>query len=298
MIRLLHAQFLALFFILSTSATTAKVTVTYFHNDVAGSPMVATDATGNVVWKESYKPYGEKQRNEPASRDGKNKIGFAGSPHDASTGLSYMGARYYNPVIGRFMGVDPVGFQEDNIHSFNRYAYANNNPYKFIDPDGRIAILAAVPAVISALTPIAYAIGTRIAMSSIYRFGMSMAAGEVGLVAPAAVTVGAGVAAKGAANFSRELQAADLGVKGTLQELKGTFALKDGVSSMRIDMIRGEIKNPLEVVGNMANTAKASGATSLRIEGTIANERLSDVLSRRYGLTSSGATDTITIPLR
>jgi RHS repeat-associated protein len=123
MIRLLHALFLALFFILGTSAATAKVTltVTYFHNDVAGSPMVATDAAGNVVWKEGYKPYGEKQRNEPASRDGKNKIGFAGSPHDASTGLSYMGARYYNPVIGRFMGVDPVGFQENNVHSFNRY---------------------------------------------------------------------------------------------------------------------------------------------------------------------------------
>jgi hypothetical protein len=95
------------------------------------------------------------------------------------------------------MGVDPVGFQEGNVHSFNRYAYANNNPYKFIDPDGRIAILAAVPAVISALTPVAYAIGTRIAMSSVYRFGMAMAAGEVGLVAPAGVAAG-GVAVKGA----------------------------------------------------------------------------------------------------
>lgn len=34
------------------------------------------------------------------------------------------------------MGIDPVGFQEDNIHSFNRYAYANDNPYRFVDPDG------------------------------------------------------------------------------------------------------------------------------------------------------------------
>jgi uncharacterized protein RhaS with RHS repeats len=53
-----------------------------------------------------------------------------------------MGARYYDPVIGRFMGVDPVGFQEGNVHSFNRYAYANNNPYKFVDRDGRHPILA------------------------------------------------------------------------------------------------------------------------------------------------------------
>jgi RHS repeat-associated protein len=99
--------------------------------------MVATDATGNVVWKESYRPYGDKLRKEPASGNNTNKIGYAGSPFDAGTGLSYMGARYYDPVIGRFMGIDPVGFQEDNVHSFNRYAYANNNPYKFVDRDGR-----------------------------------------------------------------------------------------------------------------------------------------------------------------
>jgi RHS repeat-associated protein len=219
MLRRVHALYVALlvalFFLLgfataSALAQPAGATATYFHNDISGSPMLATDAAGNVVWKESYRPYGQKLRDEPASRDGKNKIGFAGSPFDASTGLSYMGARYYDPVIGRFMGVDPVGFQENNVHSFNRYAYANNNPYKFIDPDGRIAILAAVPAAISALTPVAYAIGTRIAMSSVYRFGMSMAAGEVGLVAPAGVTVGAGVAAKSADGVKQALQKVNL----------------------------------------------------------------------------------------
>jgi uncharacterized protein RhaS with RHS repeats len=50
-----------------------------------------------------------------------------------------MGARYYHPVLGRFTGIDPVGYTEDNIHSHNRYTYANNNPYKFVDPDGREA---------------------------------------------------------------------------------------------------------------------------------------------------------------
>jgi hypothetical protein len=63
-------------------------------------------------------------------------------------------------------------------------------------------------------------------------------------------------------------------------------------------MIRGEVQNPLQVVGNMAEAAKASGATTLRIEGTIANERLYNVLQKRYGLMSSGATDSITIPLK
>jgi len=54
-----------------------------------------------------------------------------------NTGLVYMQARYYDPVIGRFYSNDPLGYR--GVHSFNRYAYANNNPYKYIDPDGREA---------------------------------------------------------------------------------------------------------------------------------------------------------------
>ena len=53
------------------------------------------------------------------------------------------------------MGIDPVGVDENNVHSHNRYAYANNNPYRFVDPDGRepvtltaLAVNAGVGAVI------------------------------------------------------------------------------------------------------------------------------------------------------
>jgi RHS repeat-associated protein len=59
---------------------------------------------------------------------------------DESTGLQYFGARYYDPAIGRFMGVDAVGFSESNLQSFNRFAYGNNNPYLFRDADGKFAI--------------------------------------------------------------------------------------------------------------------------------------------------------------
>ena len=52
-----------------------------------------------------------------------------------------MQARYYDPVIGRFYSNDPASFS--NIHNFNRYAYANNNPYKYTDPDGENAIAVA-----------------------------------------------------------------------------------------------------------------------------------------------------------
>ena len=67
----------------------------------------------------------------PASQQG-----YTGHVGD-NTGLVYMQARYYDPVIGRFYSNDPLGYR--GVHSFNRYAYANNNPYKYIDPDGRDA---------------------------------------------------------------------------------------------------------------------------------------------------------------
>ncbi len=118
----------------------ATSTVTYFHNDISGTPQIATDATGAVVWKESYQPFGGKIVNAPASAD--NKIWFADKPYDATSGLSYFGARYYDPVSGRFMGIDPNQADFTSPHSFNRYAYGNNNPYKYVDEDGKSAALA------------------------------------------------------------------------------------------------------------------------------------------------------------
>jgi len=110
-------------------------TITYFHNDLAGSPMVATNQDGQVIWRESYRPYGERLVNSAAASG--NAVWFTSRRQDAESGLVYMGARHYDPVAGRFVSMDPVGFDEGNIHSFNRYAYANNNPYRYKDPDGR-----------------------------------------------------------------------------------------------------------------------------------------------------------------
>lgn len=121
--------------VLATSAIGATDVTTYFHNDVSGTPMLATDAAGQVVWKETYRPYGQKLTNSAAA-DG-NKVGYAGKPFDNNTGLSYMGARYYDPVLGRFTGIDPKEVDPSDLHSFNRYVFGNNNPYKFVDPDGR-----------------------------------------------------------------------------------------------------------------------------------------------------------------
>ena len=110
--------------------------ITYFHNDLLGSAVVATTQgpSPTVLWREGYRPYGERLLLEEASA--RNGIFFTSRMEDSRTELLYMGARYMDPRTGRFLGVDPAPFVEGNVHSFNRYAYANNNPLRNIDPNG------------------------------------------------------------------------------------------------------------------------------------------------------------------
>jgi len=52
-----------------------------------------------------------------------------------------MQQRYYDPEVGKLIGVDPVAVRQAG-ENFNRYQYANDNPYKFSDPDGRNGVTA------------------------------------------------------------------------------------------------------------------------------------------------------------
>jgi len=106
--------------------------VTYVHTDALGSPTARTNVSAQVVSSTSYEPYG-------ATAAGTNPtgIGFTGHVNDADTGLVYMQQRYYDPVAGRFLSVDPVTTNAKTGRSFNRYSYVENNPYTNIDPDGR-----------------------------------------------------------------------------------------------------------------------------------------------------------------
>ncbi|MCL5050021.1 MAG: RHS repeat-associated core domain-containing protein [Firmicutes bacterium] len=114
--------------------------ITYLHPDILGSAQSGTDSSGAVQWREQYSPFGEELQGISANE---NQAGYTGHIRDAATGLNYMQARYYDPVVGRFYSNDPVGFKASNPMMFNRYAYANNNPYKFVDPDGRNPVAGA-----------------------------------------------------------------------------------------------------------------------------------------------------------
>lgn len=81
---------------------------------------------------------------------------FTGKELDDETGLYYFNARYYDAHLGRFISVDPVGGSNTDPQSWNRYAYALNNPVTVTDPSGQcaedlcIGEAAAVAALVSA----------------------------------------------------------------------------------------------------------------------------------------------------
>lgn len=102
----------------------------YYHPDHLGSPTLITDASGNVVAESSFLPFG-------ATLSGnKDRYGFTGQENDVESGLQYFNARYYSPSLSRFTQPDPVIPDVYDPQSLNRYAYARNNPVKYVDPSG------------------------------------------------------------------------------------------------------------------------------------------------------------------
>lgn len=116
--------------LLLAAPTFAADTVYYYSSDTLHSEVVVTDQNRNVVERTHYAPYGQ-----VLDRDLRDGPGYTGHAEDPETGLVYMQQRYYDPEAGRFLSTDPV--QADaNGGSFNRYWYANDNPYRYTDPFG------------------------------------------------------------------------------------------------------------------------------------------------------------------
>ena len=100
--------------------------------DALGSVRVIFDAQGNVVDRMDYGPFGENLRAAitfPVEQ-------FAQLARDAETGQDYAQARQYAAGLGRFTRVDPVYAGLFDPQQWNRYAYAANNPLRYVDPHG------------------------------------------------------------------------------------------------------------------------------------------------------------------
>lgn len=107
--------------------------LTYFHSDHLGGTNATTDAAGNLVERTKYYPFGEMREG------GSEKYSYTGKEKDKQTDWYYYEARFYNPQIMHFTQADTIMPNPYNPQNYNKYAYTQNNPIKFIDPSGHSA---------------------------------------------------------------------------------------------------------------------------------------------------------------
>lgn len=114
-----------------TVASRAAIGLTWLANDQQGTASLAIEAGTQHSTMRRQTPYGGPRGTSGAWS---NNRGFVGGVLD-KTGLTHLGARQYDPVIGRFVSVDPV-LDLGDPQQWNAYAYADNNPIVFADPSG------------------------------------------------------------------------------------------------------------------------------------------------------------------
>jgi RHS repeat-associated protein len=115
------------------SNQTGTSTVTWLADDQHGTDSLALNSTTQAVTKRYTTPFGAPRTGGTGTwADDKT---FLGDPTDATTSLTYIGARQYDSNTGRFISVDPI-LDTSDAQSLNGYAYADNNPATLSDPTG------------------------------------------------------------------------------------------------------------------------------------------------------------------
>src|SRR5579884_24936 len=105
-------------------------TLSYLLSDGLGSTTIALSSTGSVTAVQLFAPYGSSRYSKGSMPTDYN---FTGQRLDRETGLLYYGARYYDPLSGRFTQAD---LRQNNVVGMDPYAYVGENPETRTDPTG------------------------------------------------------------------------------------------------------------------------------------------------------------------
>jgi len=111
---------------------TTKEETFFYHSDHLGSTSYITDDHANITQYDAYLPYGELLVDEHSSSEDL-PYKFNGKELDEETGLYYYGARYMDPKISMWLGVDPL---REKYPSVTGYCYTMDNPIGLMDPTG------------------------------------------------------------------------------------------------------------------------------------------------------------------
>lgn len=108
----------------------------YFYlHDRLGSTRQIINTSASVVNSYTYDPWGNAFSSE-TSETVSNHYQFANYHWDSTVGMYYLNARWYDPVIQRFAGRDPVNGKYNEPMTLHKYLYCLNNPLNATDPSG------------------------------------------------------------------------------------------------------------------------------------------------------------------
>ena len=107
----------------------------YLFGDPHGTASMSVDTTSQAVARQQYKPYGEHRAGPNTSLWPDPTRGYLGAPKGTSTGYTDVGARKYDPALGRFISADPL-LQTTDPAQLGGYTYAGDNPITGSDPSG------------------------------------------------------------------------------------------------------------------------------------------------------------------
>jgi RHS repeat-associated protein len=109
----------------------------YYHNDGLGSTRQISNDSQSVTQTTTFDAFGNVESSTGSSNNVYKYAGQWGYRNDGDDGLMHMGARYYDPLVGRFLSADTWLGEITRPQSLNRYAYCENNPVSAVDPTGR-----------------------------------------------------------------------------------------------------------------------------------------------------------------
>ncbi len=109
-------------------------TLYWLLSDHLGSTAITANSSGSRTAELRYKAYGETRYSWGTTP---TTYRFTGQREEATIGLYFYNARWYDPVLGRFVQPDTIVPEPGNPQSLNRYAYVYNNPLRYTDPSGR-----------------------------------------------------------------------------------------------------------------------------------------------------------------
>jgi RHS repeat-associated protein len=119
----------------TAKAGTSATSLSFEAADPHGSALTDISADNTVVTRRAYTPFGQDRTTGGNPSTWPGDQGFVGGTPDPTTGLTNLGAREYDPTLGRFLSVDPV-LDSADPQSMNGYAYADNTPVVASDPTG------------------------------------------------------------------------------------------------------------------------------------------------------------------